>query len=133
MELPQRVRSVHQLSMELCSPCLDLLHGHLVAGDLADVKSEVYFIGLDPARVPHVERHESQLARKDGCEVNAFGQMLQYGLVKTAFETFRQFVQVQRAHVHGCLGRLKVQERGVQAAEGVHGACLRHGWLCVPF
>ena len=89
------MRTVHQLSVQFGGPGFDLTHRQLAARFLAHVKTQVHLIGIHPAGVSQIERHEGQFAVKDGREVDAFGQMLRHGLVETALEAFGQLVQMQ--------------------------------------
>ena len=73
-----------------------------------DVKTDVYRIGFYPQRVAQVQGYEHQFAAENRGQVQTLGNVLGDLLVKAALKACRQLAQVERAHVHGHLGRLQV-------------------------
>ena len=91
VKLPQWVSAVNQLAMQLSGGSLGFFHRHGCV-DGADMARDVeVFIGY-PQWVPQVQRHEHELAREDGRQVDALSQVPSDILVKVAAIARWQFV-----------------------------------------
>ena len=74
-----------------------------------------------PHRVRQIKRNQRQLAGKQVGQMHAIRNPL-LGILKkiVARVALRQIQHTQGAHMHGHLGRFKVQKRGIEAAQMVH-------------
>ena len=115
MKLPQRTVAVEQHRV----PCTDL--GFKLGQPAAfaqldgdDVLAQIRRC-IDTHRVADVERHLRQLAAQGRHQRQAHADVLAQVGHETALVAGRQLEQVQCAHMHRHLGRLHVQQAGVQA------------------
>ena len=120
IKLPQRLVAVHELAVQFSALRLRFAHGERLSLNGFDVKVQVDFRACHPARVAQLQWHQGQFLGEQRRQVQPFGQMFFDGDVKAPLLPGRALIQTERPNVHGRLGGLQVQKRGIQAAECVH-------------
>ena len=120
-ELPQRPAAVEQRRVQPCNVLLQLsMRARLRQRDPTDVIVDVDLVVLDPHRIRQLERHQRELAREHGRDVQAIDDVLLEVLVEVAGVAVGQFQRVQAADVHRRLRGLEMQEARIHAAQMVH-------------
>ena len=130
MKFPERKTPVEQFAVQLRAALVRLGQRHGVRAffgriSAPDMEVNVHRWRVNPGRMSQIQRHQHQLAREHGCQVQPLANMLLHRLVKASLEPRRQLAQVERAHVHGHFRGFKVKKTRVQSGQGVHFSGLR--------